>query len=332
MRLALAAPAMVLERLPLREALRRSGVLVRHSWWRVLGVLVLAALIAGVVGQVLQLPFTAFGGGGSLFTAGDDVTLRALVLAQVGAGVAQVLTAPFNSGVRALLYIDRRMRAEGLDVALAAAAARGVTCSWPPRSPGTAPGTPRAASSAARSTPTPAPRPCCAWSAARSARSATWSTGPPAGWATAAWPARCCSPCSRSSWSSSCSGSARCSGAAGRRGCSTGSAELDAAGHRAAAEALAAQGHLAEAVRERLRAVVRALEERGVLDPRPGRTSGEVARDAGAAAPALAARPAPRGARLRRGLVRRPPGHAGTPTACWSRSTSGSAPPGWSRA
>ncbi len=124
-RLALAAPAMVLEKVRLREALRRSGVLTRHSWWRVLGVLVLASVIAGVVGQVLQLPFAAAGGAGSLFTVGAEVSLRALVLAQIGAGLAQVLTAPFNSGVRALLYIDRRMRAEGLDVALAAAAARG---------------------------------------------------------------------------------------------------------------------------------------------------------------------------------------------------------------
>ncbi len=124
-RLALAAPAMVLEKVRLREALRRSGVLTRRSWWRVLGVLVLAAVIAGVVGQVLQLPFAAAGGAGSVFTVGAEVSLRALVLAQIGTGLAQVLTGPFNSGVRALLYIDRRMRAEGLDVALAAASARG---------------------------------------------------------------------------------------------------------------------------------------------------------------------------------------------------------------
>lgn len=58
--------------------------------------------------------------------------------------------------------------------------------------------------------------------------------------------------------------------------------------HRAAAEALAAQGRFAEAVRERLRAVVRELEMRGVIDPRDGRTADEVARDAGTAVPALA--------------------------------------------
>jgi hypothetical protein len=37
--------------------------------------------------------------------------------------VASTLVEPFTAGVRALLYVDRRMRAEGLDVALAAAAA-----------------------------------------------------------------------------------------------------------------------------------------------------------------------------------------------------------------
>ena len=53
-------------------------------------------------------------------TAGATTT--ALVLTQIGGGVAQTVTSPFTSGVRALLYVDRRMRAEGLDVALAAAA------------------------------------------------------------------------------------------------------------------------------------------------------------------------------------------------------------------
>lgn len=63
---------------------------------------------------------------------------------------------------------------------------------------------------------------------------------------------------------------------------------LSAAAHRALAEAAAARGGWAEAVRERLRAVVRELEDRGVLDPRPGRTALEVAREAGALVPALA--------------------------------------------
>jgi hypothetical protein len=58
-----------------------------------------------------------------------------------------------------------------------------------------------------------------------------------------------------------------------------------AAEHIAAADAHAAAGAWAEAVRERLRAVVRSLEERGLLDPRPGRTADEVAWEAGAVLP-----------------------------------------------
>jgi hypothetical protein len=68
-----------------------------------------------------------------------------------------------------------------------------------------------------------------------------------------------------------------------------GAAVLTADEHRAQAQAAAEQGRWAEAVRERLRAVVRELEARGALDPRPGRTAGEVARDGGAAVPDVAA-------------------------------------------
>ena len=64
--------------------------------------------------------------------------------------------------------------------------------------------------------------------------------------------------------------------------------DTTAAEHRAAAEAAAASGDLAEAIRERFRAVVRELEQRGVLEPRAGRTVDEVAAEAGKALPSLA--------------------------------------------
>ncbi|MFF3465545.1 DUF4129 domain-containing protein [Streptomyces sp. NPDC001984] len=59
-----------------------------------------------------------------------------------------------------------------------------------------------------------------------------------------------------------------------------------AAEHRAAAEAHAAQAHWNQAVQERMRAIVRALEERALLDVRPGRTADEAAAEAGTALPA----------------------------------------------
>lgn len=59
-----------------------------------------------------------------------------------------------------------------------------------------------------------------------------------------------------------------------------------AAEHRAAAEAHAAQGHWNQALQERMRAVVRSLEERALLDARPGRTADEAAAEAGRTLPA----------------------------------------------
>lgn len=57
---------------------------------------------------------------------------------------------------------------------------------------------------------------------------------------------------------------------------------------RAQAEDFARQGAYAEAVRARLRAAVRTLEEKGVLDPRPGRTAGEIVDEVARAAPEAA--------------------------------------------
>ncbi|MBW1603261.1 DUF4129 domain-containing protein [Streptomyces sp. JJ66] len=58
-----------------------------------------------------------------------------------------------------------------------------------------------------------------------------------------------------------------------------------AADHRAAAEHHATAAQWSPAVQERMRAIVRALEERTVLDPRPGRTADEAATEAGDALP-----------------------------------------------
>lgn len=65
--------------------------------------------------------------------------------------------------------------------------------------------------------------------------------------------------------------------------------ELSAAEHRATAQQYAALGNWAAAIRHRLRAVARQLEENAVLDPVPGRTATELARDAGRAIPNLGA-------------------------------------------
>ncbi|WP_411977533.1 DUF4129 domain-containing protein [Streptomyces brevispora] len=63
-----------------------------------------------------------------------------------------------------------------------------------------------------------------------------------------------------------------------------------AAEHRTAAESHAAADRWNQALQERMRAIVRSLEERALLDPRPGRTADEAASEAGRPLPAHAAR------------------------------------------
>lgn len=73
----------------------------------------------------------------------------------------------------------------------------------------------------------------------------------------------------------------------GRQSALFGSVEMSSSEHRAAADQAAARGDWASAIRHRVRAIARHLEETGVLHPVPGRTATELARDAGQAMPEL---------------------------------------------
>jgi hypothetical protein len=64
--------------------------------------------------------------------------------------------------------------------------------------------------------------------------------------------------------------------------------QLSASQHRTTAEGFAAEGNWTAAIRHRLRAVARELEETRVLNPAPGRTANELAREAGQCIPHLA--------------------------------------------
>ena len=108
-----ATPALMLEDAPVGRAFGRSRRLVTGSWWRVLGIQLLAALIALVVAVIVTLPFEYLGGGVGQHTA------TYLVLSTIGAIIAGTLTEPFAAGVTVLLYTDQRMRREGMHYELA---------------------------------------------------------------------------------------------------------------------------------------------------------------------------------------------------------------------
>ena len=99
-RLSVAIPALVVERLRGGEALSRSWSLVRGHGWRVLGTFVTVFALTGIVTGIFTAP-----------ASGSGWLLRAVL-----AAIAQVITTPFTAIVTLLVYLDLRARAEGLDL------------------------------------------------------------------------------------------------------------------------------------------------------------------------------------------------------------------------
>ena len=137
---ALATPAIVLERLGIVGGLRRSWRLVaepiRSAFWRLFGIRLLTSVIVGVSASVIAFPISfvvgfvlaAIAGDGG--TAGDLFATQALASGIAGL-VTGALTTPFTAGVDALLYVDTRIRREGLDVQLVQTAQGAAPPPWP---------------------------------------------------------------------------------------------------------------------------------------------------------------------------------------------------------
>jgi membrane-anchored glycerophosphoryl diester phosphodiesterase (GDPDase) len=121
---ALVPSLIVLERLRIWAAVRRSWSLTTGFFWRTLGVLLLIGLIVGVISQIVTTPLTL------LFSAATAlIDPNASFEAYIPAGVLYLLTilvtlvvgavaAVVQSAAVALIYIDLRMRKEGLDLEL----------------------------------------------------------------------------------------------------------------------------------------------------------------------------------------------------------------------
>ena len=121
--LSFAPPLIVLERLGVFPSITRSIRLVKGDFWRVLGIRLLATLVAGVVAGAVSIPFSLTGQLMLMGSESTTTTLIALVLVAVGGAVGQIITAPFSAGAVVLLYTDRRIRAEAFDLVLQTGAA-----------------------------------------------------------------------------------------------------------------------------------------------------------------------------------------------------------------
>ncbi|MFI6574411.1 glycerophosphoryl diester phosphodiesterase membrane domain-containing protein [Nocardiopsis sp. NPDC050513] len=125
-RIQFAMPVIVLERVGVFAALARSWSLTRGSWWRVFGIILLTMLLVQVIGGMLTAPFS-----GTAVVLVIVFPLEAWMpvvsgaIVYIGSVVISSVTTPFTVGVTTLLYIDLRMRREGLDLRLHEAARAG---------------------------------------------------------------------------------------------------------------------------------------------------------------------------------------------------------------
>lgn len=118
-RVVLVPPALAVEGGGFWDTFRRAWKLTRGSFWRVLGISLLTWLILFIISQAVMVPISMLMSLFMIMQSGAGLAVSYGITYLVTGGM-QVL---FLGGVTALLYIDTRMRREGLDVQLQAAAA-----------------------------------------------------------------------------------------------------------------------------------------------------------------------------------------------------------------
>ena len=120
-----APAAVVIEELGAFAGLRRSWELTRANWWRILGIALVVGILVAVAAQVVLIPagmlpavlsgvISPHGGSGQQASL---AVATGIIKAVLGALVGAVGYA-FQTSVMALLYMDLRMRQDGLDIAL----------------------------------------------------------------------------------------------------------------------------------------------------------------------------------------------------------------------
>ncbi|MFC9917663.1 hypothetical protein [Agromyces binzhouensis] len=123
-KLALVPSVIVLERAGIAQSVRRSWQLTTGHFWRTFGLILLVGLIVSTIAQtVVQVPML----GGTILavildpTAGatyDAVTVASTVIGTVLSILVGAIVAVVQAALIAVIYIDLRMRSEGLDLEL----------------------------------------------------------------------------------------------------------------------------------------------------------------------------------------------------------------------
>lgn len=116
----LAPAALMLEGGGFWVSVTRAWKLTRGSFWRLLGIYLLVNVLVSIVVGIISFPATVI----ATLVTGDPTATSfwSVVIMSVADVIGLTLSTTYVSAVVGLLYIDVRMRREGLDIALARAA------------------------------------------------------------------------------------------------------------------------------------------------------------------------------------------------------------------
>ncbi|MES2092886.1 MAG: hypothetical protein V4531_03610 [Actinomycetota bacterium] len=125
-KLSLVPSVLMIERLSLRESVRRSWSLTESYFWRTFGITALVAVILGFVSQVAAAPLNVVAplattlidpqgqnGGGAIVLLSVTSVLAVVIVV-----VVQSIGSVVQSATTGLIYLDLRIRKEGLDLEL----------------------------------------------------------------------------------------------------------------------------------------------------------------------------------------------------------------------
>lgn len=124
-KLMVAPAAVVIEELGALDSLRRSWELTRSNWWRILGITLVVGILVGVVSQIVMIPagllpplvasyLSPHGGSGQEVAIAVAVGIITAILGALAGALGYAL----QTSVMALIYMDLRMRKDGLDLSL----------------------------------------------------------------------------------------------------------------------------------------------------------------------------------------------------------------------
>jgi hypothetical protein len=125
-KLVLVPSAIILERATIGDAVGRSWRLTRTRFWPILGIQLLLSLIFGGIAQVVTIPFSFLSAAMStIITPTGDPQIGEIIaiiagglLSQAVVLLVQAVATVVQATAAALIYIDCRMRHEGLDLDL----------------------------------------------------------------------------------------------------------------------------------------------------------------------------------------------------------------------